>query len=274
MERKPDGFVAGLDLPRDPPARHGGKRRFTLETRIFAALAACAALLALAHIIVVWAPRGTYPQDVVDFVHLDWEGNLPSWFSSAQFMALAAILYATGALRRRIAPEERRMAALWFACAGGAVFLSLDEGAAVHEKIGDFILYNLAGEKHGALGRWIDAFPSYFWLLVYVPLALPLAALILRLLARELGRRIWALALAVAIYLTGAAALDFLEGAFGTAERTGIPLRLPGGAHVTLDTFMIEEFLEMIGVALAIAIFSGHLARLWALAWRAPEQPG
>jgi hypothetical protein len=227
-----------------------------IELKIFGGLFLISVLLAAAHVIFVWPDYGTYPQDLVYFFHLDREGNLPSWFASAQFMALAAIIWAISVLQ----PAQRLM---WRLCAAGALFLSFDEGAQFHEKVGNFIEREVAAPAPHSIGGAVKEFGSYYWLLVYAPLALPVLAVLFWFVRREMGRRVYWLAFAAALYLGGAVVLEYLEGRYGSPEHMGITVRQPDGKLLLIDTVLPEEFLEMTGASIAIALFAGHLAALW-----------
>src|SRR5512134_1570111 len=66
--------------------------------------------------------------------NLDGEGNIPSWYSASKLLAVALSAYFYG---RLILLSDR--VAGWLILLGAALFayLSMDEGATLHEKIGD-----------------------------------------------------------------------------------------------------------------------------------------
>ena len=69
-------------------------------------------------------------------VNLDVETNPPSWYSATQLFVVAVAFIMVGSRllpRRRRAYDVRR---LWTVLGIGFVYLSMDEGAALHERMG------------------------------------------------------------------------------------------------------------------------------------------
>jgi hypothetical protein len=159
---------------------------------------------------------------------------------------------------------------MWRLCAAGALFLSFDEGSQFHEKIGDLIAWETSGPAPGGIAGTVREFPSYYWLLAYVPPALIALAVLFRFIRREMGRKVYWLAFAAALYLGGAVVLEYLEGRYGSQEHMGITVRSASGKLLLIDTVLPEELLEMTGASIALALFAGHLAFLWKRRSRPP----
>lgn len=216
-----------------------------LARRLAVALLAFEALLAVLHAWVCSTPD--VPPMLLEFGHLNSEGGLGTWFSSLQFAALAAALYALWT----------REAGLWLALAAGALFLSADEAASIHERLGSVVSYVVSrGTPDTALG-WVRVnYHSYYWLLLYVPLALPAAGVVARFLWTRLERHRRAMLCGIGIFFLGAVLLDFLEGRFGPADHG--PLLV---GPVLVDVVLLEEVLEMFGVSLVLAACLEHAVR-------------
>jgi len=208
------------------------------------------ALLAVLHIAVAWQDDGALPGRLTRFFHLDREGNLPTWFAATQFLCLGAAFFWLYLLDRS-GPGSRRHR-LWGICAVGAVLLSLDEGAALHELLGTLLGLAFARAPDGTWLKDLEAFPSYYWILIYVPIALPLAVFLVVSVAKRIGNNRYLLFAGALSYVSGALVLDFLEGRYGDSDHTGLPIVLKGQPYL-LDIFLIEEMLEMFGVTLVLS---------------------
>lgn len=157
------------------------------------------------------------------------EFNVPTWYSSALWLLLALVSIA-------VAVHGRRRAS-WVALAVVASYASLDEFAMLHERWGTL---------GGSLGQHlpVDVF-SYRWVIVGV-LAAAVVALLMAPLVLSLPRRIMVgFIVAGATFLTGAVVVEtiggFVERHYGQVTW-----------HLML-LIHIEEWLEMVGVALAVA---------------------
>lgn len=87
---------------------------------------------------------------------LDMEQNLPTWVSSVQLFCVGLC----GALAGRLEAGRARLA--WIIFAGVFLFLSLDEGALLHEELVDRV-----SDSSG---------DAWFWPLLYTPLAVAVLA--------------------------------------------------------------------------------------------------
>ena len=96
-------------------------------------------------------------------VNLDVETNPPSWYSATQLFVTAIAYLMLGS---RLLPQRRRASdvrRLWLVLGIGFTYLSLDEGAALHERMGRLLTrldFNLS--IHGG-GQWI-----FFYVLLAV----------------------------------------------------------------------------------------------------------
>lgn len=159
------------------------------------------------------------------------ENNIPTWYNASLWLLLAitAVLVAAHAPRYR---------ASWILLAGVASYASIDEFTMLHERMSHI------GSRIG------DALPvdifSYRWVLAGLVIVL-LVALLLSPLMMLVPRQILVgYLIAGALFLLGAVVVEtiggFTERHFGKVTW-----------HLML-LIQIEEWLEMVGVALAVAV--------------------
>jgi hypothetical protein len=167
------------------------------------------------------------------FVNLDAEGNLPSWYSAMLWAFAALLAVVNGAHSKQVGRGSWH----WVALAALFLLLSLDEAGGLHESIGN-VFAPVAPIK--------DGFFSASW--VFYGMALLIAAAVL------FGKFVLTLPPKICLTL-GVGALIFVAGALGAemcyAAAFHGTIALPPG--LTKDGLvMIEEFLEMMGVIVAI----------------------
>jgi len=178
---------------------------------------------------------------------LGGEVSLPTWFSTTQLAAVGGVLL----LGARVNPEASPLSASHFRAGGLAfLFLSADEAASIHERIG-LVVKNQ---------EWLSTswYPGEYggWVVVYGLLGV----VFLILIARPL-RKMWdgfpresRLALGgVAVYLCGAVGLQVVSFLFLDARET--PLWYQLGV-------VVEEFLEMAGASLLLYVAVGAVRKL------------
>jgi hypothetical protein len=192
---------------------------------------------AFAHLITEGLLRsyGNEPPRIVEavsvFFNLNAEHSAPTWFSSSLWL-LAALLGLSASSRSSRQVDRRR----WRSLAALFAFLSLDESAGVHEKMGSLLGDHIA--LTGAL--------HYVWVL-YGILFLVIVALFYARFVASLPRAVTVLILAGAlVFLAGALGVEMLSAAVesGTTE-------FPAGLNWP-RAIALEETLEMLGVVLVI----------------------
>lgn len=114
----------------------------------------------VAHHVLGWED----PYDLVDYLSLSYEANLPTW-------AIVVLLFATGLLLALVAASRRfekaRFAGHWWALAITFFYISLDELVQLHESLGK--LFALDGVLHFSwvvpaavlLAVWVAAFVPF-----------------------------------------------------------------------------------------------------------------
>lgn len=108
-------------------------------------------------------------------VNLDGEGNVPTWYSSAKLLAIAALAvvawHAEGEERRAgLSPPPHRR--LWLAIGGLFAALSLDETASLHERLARFaVSEGPAGRLRATVLGGDAAKDSFSWPILFAPVA-------------------------------------------------------------------------------------------------------
>lgn len=172
------------------------------------------------------------------------EGALLTWASSCAAFAVAAF-----ALLLSVVDPTRR--ARGFAIAAGTTFVSFDDAAYIHERLS----YRIAGELELS-----SAYVQVIWPLLYLPLLLALAALLLDV-ARETSEAQRLVVLGLGL-LGGAVAL---EGIGYVIVRT-----VGEGSPVAVLEVVVEEGAELAGW---ILVATGTAVRLIACLRQAEVTP-
>ncbi len=189
-------------------------------------------VLTLAHVSVLIAYYVIGDPDQFDFVRLvdfDYEGNIPTLFSSFLLLLCSGLFY-LNFLSDQAASQTRNV--FWVAYAIIFLFLCLDEGTRLHEQIGDVM------ENH-VEARGLLYFP---WVLPYSVVTGIIALLSCRFIFGLPSQTRNRLFIAAAIYLVGAIGFDMLGAMEADANGTETI------AYSVLYT--IEELMEMLGLIL------------------------
>ena len=177
-------------------------------------------------------PLPALDEDLVGLFSLSYEGNLPTWYSSALLLACAITLAA-------IAPSAPAGQARYWALLSGVFgYLSIDEAVGLHEQLNQLV--RLGG-------------PFYFgWIIPAGAAVLVLAAVylgFLRALPGETRRRFL---VAGALYVGGALVMEIPLGLWTEAHGDG------GLGYALID--FAEESLEMSGASLFLLALLRHAA--------------
>jgi len=178
---------------------------------------------------------------VYGFAHLfdlDIEGNVPSLYSAAAIIFSSLLLFVHAAVSKR---TNDGMYVSWLGLAAIMLFLGVDEGVAIHEKLSDL------------LEEYMDAdgFFYYLWVIPYA-IATSIIGLVYVPFLLKLPARTRALFLA--------AGFIFVTGAIGVEVFAAREADLHGEWTMTYCVlYSVEEFLEMIGIVVFIyALLSHH----------------
>lgn len=177
---------------------------------------------------------------LVPLLHVDAEGNLPAWLSSAMLLGAATLAALTASAAGRRGDRLRRY---WAALAGIFLFLSLDEVSEVHEQLIHPLRYAL------------DLSGAFYWSWVIVGLAVvPVLGLAFIPFLRALPRRTTVLLVAAGgVYVAGALGLEMVSGHY-YSQRWERDL-----GYQLITT--LEELLEMQGTVLFLYGVLDHMRR-------------
>jgi hypothetical protein len=215
-------------------------------SRITAVLATAVAVLFLLHglaLFSIFFLGYDYVLGLIPLFHVNYESNLPTWYSSSALLLAAMLLALIGLYKKRRDEPFHRS---WLGLAAVFLFLSIDESAQVHEKLSS-PLRDLLGTS-GAL--------HYPWVIPYgIGLLILLAIYIPFLKSLPAGTR----------RLVILAGLIFVSGALGM-ELFGAAAAASGREDGFLICCTIEEFLEMAGIVVFIhaltSYMDGHMGDL------------
>ncbi len=203
------------------------KRKSVLRFFIFSAI-----VLIFIHIVIAVKYYIVGDPDKFDFIpmfDLDREQNIPTLFSSLLFIFNALFFWLLGKYRQ----DERKY---WYGLAGVFAFLSFDESATIHEKLGDLT------------EQFVDAsgILYYPWVISYSLLVLLLVVLYFRFFYHMPKKLFHRFVLAAVIFLTGAVGFELLGAQEADLYGTDSPL-------YTIY-YTIEESLEMFGLIYLMGI--------------------
>jgi hypothetical protein len=177
-------------------------------------------------------PLPDLDEDLVALFSLSWEGNLPTWYSSALLLACAVTLGLIGG------SAAARQARYWSLLAAVFGYLSIDEAVGLHEQLNDVV--HLEG-------------PLYFSWIVPAAIAVLLLGLaylrFLRALPPETRRRF---VVAGVLYVGGALVMEIPLGLWTETHGDG------DLGYALID--FAEESLEMIGATLFLLALLRHAA--------------
>ena len=185
---------------------------------------------------------GPIPYDTKALFHISTEGGLVAWWNSTLLLGIAGIALLLAALSGPGRPAPGRVGrASWLLAAAAAGYLSLDESAALHERLGKPASRLLGGDETPLITfAWV--FPGAILAFVGCVLAVRWA----RRLPFDLRTGLLA---ALAIYFTGALGLEALNGWF---KRQHADLARQLGT-------LVEESMEMAGCLIALSTFAAAL---------------
>jgi hypothetical protein len=166
------------------------------------------------------------------------EESIPTWYSTL-LLFTAAMLLTVIAIGKRVGRD--RYTVYWAGLAIIFVYLSIDEGAAIHEIFSDLIedRFNTSG------------FLSFGWLVVAIPVVLVFGLLYLRFLLHLPTRTRNLLIVAGALYIGGAIVVESISAN---------QYDLGGGVTLLyLAIATVEELFEMLGVVLLIYALLAYL---------------
>lgn len=202
--------------------------------KIILTLAVFAFILVLIHSIVLAIYFYVGNPDEFDFVRLidlDYEGNIPTLFSSLLFLTNGVLLYC---LYQATKQAEMPGAGYWLGLALVFTFLGFDEGSRLHEEIGD-LFENVVLSEGYLYFPWVIPYSIAFIVAVAIYFRFYLT------LERELQVRLFV------------CAAVFLSGALGVEIISAREADIAGTSSLSYSVlYTIEESLEMAGLILLV----------------------
>ena len=188
------------------------------------------------------------------------EDSIPNWFASMQFLLIALVLWVIF-LRVRELDGAQWKARGWAFLSGVFLFLSIDDGSKLHERVGTWF-------KASDL---VDDYLSYSWHIVLGPVFAAIGLFLLLFAWRAFRSRVLKMLFLAGLACLGLAqGMDFLEGIDDVVEYLEEFLSV---SEHTVRHFSksAEEFLEMLGQTLLLVTFLRHLgdvAEGWGIEFR------
>ena len=203
---------------------------------------ACIAVLVALHALAVAAGLRIHDNPYAyRVIHLDSEVSVGTWFAQILWLAAAVLLGVIGAVGRRLGDRWWRH---WLGLSALAVYLSIDEGAAVHEQATP-VVRRITGLSGGVFG------PT--WIVAAVAIGLVLLVVYSRFLVALPARTRNLLLLGGAVAVAGAAGAEIANVVYAGSRGTHSV-----GYHALAG---MEEALEKLGVGIVVAALLDHVRR-------------
>lgn len=195
------------------------------------------------------------------------EDGLATWFMVMQTFLAGLVLWLI-ALVQRSRLASRRNWLSWGFLSGFFIYMSADDAAEIHERLGStfkaLLKTNYRETSDSLLVQVQGLFPSYEWQLVALPLLAGAGLFMLFFLLTEFRDRKSRVILFSAVGIMATAVLlDFFEGLDKTNPwnphswiRESFSLSKYTVRHFSKS---IEEFLEMCAISLLLMLFTTHL---------------
>ena len=184
------------------------------------------------------------------------EHSIAGWFAATLTFVVAMTAWAIVVLcRYNSASFWRRFG--WIVIAILFSYLSVDDGAAIHEHLGGGL------KQAPVIGDVIDAWSSYSWHIVILPFFVAMGLFMLFFLWREFSHRNEKLGMLAAFSCLGIAVVqDYIEGTIEEYDWFEINYGMDSPAILHFAK-SLEECLEMLGMTLFLIVFLSHLMRTW-----------
>ncbi len=175
---------------------------------------------------------------LVNVFQLDWEHNIPTWFSSSMLL-VCGLLLGMVAFTKRV--EGARYAAHWSGLSIIFLYMSLDEAIMIHEK------------WYKPLDALLGSGDFFYqgWIIPVVLLVVAFALTYLRFLAHLPTRTRRVFIVAGFLYVVGALGMEIVSGGYMVRH---------GRENMTYQMLAsVEEILEMLGVVVFVYALLSYL---------------
>ena len=182
------------------------------------------------------------------------EHSIAGWFSATLTFVVAIAAWANVVLVRNIdSPVWRRTG--WLIIALLFTYLSLDDGAAIHEHLGGGL------KQTPVIGDVIGAYSSYSWHIVILPFFVVMGCFMLIFLWKELAHRNERIGILAAFsFFALAIGQDYIEGTIEEYDWFQATYGMDSYAILHFAK-SLEESLEMLGMTIFLVVFLSHLMR-------------
>lgn len=197
-------------------------------------------------------------QKIFNLAH---EQSLGTWFSVLQMAVAGMVLLALAMSALRLG--QRSAACAWGIFSGFFLYLSADDAAKIHERVGSFVDKAVSSNEQpvAVLGFLQGIFPSYAWQWVFAPFFIAMGCALLYFVWVRLPTTRLRFTLLGAFACWGVAViLDFIEGIDGLFQQWAAYLEVKTYT-VSHPILVLEEFLEMLGATLFLCVFVDCLVR-------------
>ena len=182
----------------------------------------------------------TAPARLLDLFSVNLEESLPTWYSSTNLFVAACLLAWIALGKREQAGSDRRS---WAGLALIFLYLSMDEGAAIHE--------SFSGPLQDAFST--SGFLEFGWIILGIPLVI---------LFGTVYFRFWLRLNSPTQPLFAIAGLLYVGGAIGIESISANQYSIDGGSSfLYLAIATLEELCEMLGVVVFIYALLDYLKR-------------
>ncbi len=213
---------------------------------------------------IVYSFNSLFASDFVDLVDITLEGNLPTWFSSTQLLLVGLCAYLIGQHRRLQNGNGKAIA--WFVIAAFFAYMGIDDASQLHERVSTIIAdVSLGSNANIPVPDMFRNFPSYYWLILFLPVFASVALFMIVFLFKEFSdREPMQLFLVGITFYVGAVGLDYFDGIDRNYDIivNNTLFLLDDARHVFRA---VEEFIEMVGTIFILAAFLQHLHSIQSL---------
>lgn len=195
-------------------------------------------------------------QSIRKIVNIAGENGLSTWFSCLQLLAIAIILF-------YIYEEQKEK--LWAFFGYFFLFLSIDEVAEIHERVGTTFkleyLFNIARENEGFARTLMESYNSWGWHFLISPIYIIIGIVMFLWLWKRLDDNKQRLLLFTGLAMYAIAlVIDYIEGIpnlVGEMHNKDSALDFYGLIHIIKS---VEENLELLGSSFLIYSFHQRLS--------------
>ncbi|OIO68599.1 MAG: hypothetical protein AUJ57_09970 [Zetaproteobacteria bacterium CG1_02_53_45] len=240
-----------------------------LSWHVLVFLVAIELLLVLLDIVINYAEVIEYTS-IHRIFNIAREDGLAGWFMASQTLVAALVLWFLYWLSRTLDGATALQRRGWLVLALFFTYMSADDGALIHERVGtmfeDMLRASEQAADAGFLTQWLNLFPSYQWQFL-LPVFVAIGLYMLYFLWKVLGMsRALLMVLAAFSSMAVAVVLDFIEG-IPADHALNVYSWLKQAfllEDYTVDHFSksLEEFLEMLSISLFLAVFVAQVGRL------------